>query len=69
MEQGARNFTNKGALLPNDQIIIAGYGLQANFDGFIRESSLKFARFNTFGFSDAFIHYTSKYAQECGGRS
>ena len=68
MEQLTRN--QFGALVPNDQVIIAGYGKQGNGDDYHEKRRLKFASFRTFGYQDHLeIHYTSKYAQHCDGRS
>ena len=65
-----RDLTQLGAIVLNDQVIIAGYGLQANYYGFspgVR--SLKFARFKTFGFGEDDIQFIGSYGQVCPGRS
>ena len=70
MEKLARDLTHQGALVPNDEVVIAGYGLQARDSVFAPgASTLKFARFKTFGFNPHQIQYTSIYAQTCHGRS
>ena len=49
--------TQFGALVPNDEIIIAGYGLQGKDDN-SGKRRLKFTRFKTFGFQDDTIEFT-----------
>ena len=57
--------TQTGALVPNGEAIIAGYGLQGKDDN----GGLKFARFKAFGFEDDIIWSIIKDAAVCSGRS
>ena len=52
----------------NDEVIIAGYGLQGN-DEASAKRRLKFARFKTYEFRGDTIQSTSQYAGICRGRS
>ena len=60
--------TQFGALVPNDEIIISGYGLQGK-DDHSAKRRLKFARFMTFGFQEDTIEFNNKDASSCPGRS
>ena len=59
-----------GALFPNDQIIVAGYGMQSNENNNNDEAKhLKFVRFKYFRYENEEIAFISEHAELCGGRS
>ena len=60
--------TQFGAIVPNDEVIIAGYGMQYKDDSSSDYKPLKFTRLKTFGFQPEEIQFHSKYAGICPGR-
>ena len=64
MENVERTLT--GALVPNGEAIIAGYGFQGK-DDYIGKRRLKFARFIVSGFEDDKVLSINNDVSICGG--
>ena len=55
--------------LTNDQVILAGHGIQSEGDEDHGSKRLKFARFKILIYDDSGIRFGGEYAGTCKGRS